>query len=77
MEKLSLFKLGVLLLGTAFIIIMFICSQSLSKYAENGRYYYAAEDNIIIDTSNGKVYRLNSPYSNEGFEKINEDALPK
>jgi len=76
MEKLSLFKLGVLLLGTAFIIIMFLCSQSLSKYAENGRYYFSG-GNLIIDTSNGKVYRLKSIYRNEGFEKINEDALPK
>ena len=76
MEKLSLFKLGVLLLGTAFIIIMFICSQSLSKYAENGRYYLSGGD-LIIDTSNGKVYTLKSQYGNEGFEKINEDALPK
>jgi len=66
MEKLSLFKLGVLLLGTAFIVIMFICSQSLSKYAENGRYYLSGGA-LIIDTSNGKVYEL----------KSTEDALPK
>jgi hypothetical protein len=73
MEKLSLFKLGVLLLGTAFIVIMFIYSQALSKYVENGRYYFVGVGyGRIIDTRTGVVYRLKSESENKGMEKLND-----
>ena len=76
MQKLSVFKLTIIVLLIALLAILFRYSQILDQYSKNGRYYYASGDNLIIDTRTGEVYNLNSIYKNKGFEKVN-DSITK
>ena len=62
MKKIDLFKLSIVLLFTALVIILFRYSQIFNEYAQNGRYYLINEGNLIIDTRNGTVYSI---YDNE------------
>jgi hypothetical protein len=77
MKKIDIFKLSIVLLFTALVIILFRYSQIFNEYAQNGRYYLINEGSLIIDTRNGTVYSI---YDNESkgnnAEKIN-NALPK
>ncbi len=77
MKKMDIFKLSIVLLFTALVIILFRYSQIFNEYAQNGRYYLINEGSLIIDTRNGTVYSI---YDNESkgnnAEKIN-NALPK
>jgi hypothetical protein len=75
MQKLSVFKLTIIVLFIALLAILFRYSQILDQYSKNGRYYIASGDNLIIDTRTGEVYYLNSD-KNEGFEKVN-DSITK
>ncbi len=77
MKKIDLFKLSIVMLFMALVIILFRYTQIFNEYAQNGRYYLINEGSLIIDTRNGTVYSI---YDNESkdnnAEKIN-NALPK
>lgn len=77
MKKIDLFKLSIVLLFTALVIILFRYSQIFNEYAQNGRYYLTNEHFLIIDTRNGTVYSIyNNDSKQNNAEKIN-NALPK
>jgi len=76
MKKIDLFKLAIVLLFTALIIILFRYSQIFNEYAQNGRYYLSNEEYgiSVFDTRNGIVYIIGGGSKNP--IKIN-NPLPK
>ena len=77
MKNIDPFKLSIVLLFTALVIILFRYSQIFNEYAQNGRYYLINEGSLIIDTRNGTVYSIyDNDSKDNNAEKIN-NALPK
>ena len=77
MKNIDPFKLSIVLLFTALVIILFRYSQIFNEYAQNGRYYLINEGSLIIDTRNGTVYSIyDNDSKDNNAEKIN-NALSK
>jgi hypothetical protein len=76
MKNLDLFKLSVVLLLTALVIVLFRYSQIFDEYAQNGRYSLTNEHGLIIDTRIGTVYDIYEGDSKGNAKKLN-NALTK